>query len=327
LSLGIEFRKQSDGHLQVVLEMSGGEVSVIIPAYNRAHCIARAVQSALEQKGVSLMEVLVGDDASTDETSSVAKALDPCVRTYRLAKNSGPAAARNRAMREAKGEFLAFLDSDDEWLAGKLAEQVRYMREHPDVGVCASSHFLQKRTGSRVVQRVPETSDWRRALHSAQSFHGASTPVVRRSLAVRTGLQDERLRVLEDWDWMLRLSMLAPVHVLPEPLAVIHENAPSNPDFTWSATELFLQKHRAEFLREGREHAKRVVSQHWENAAVNQFLHCKPKRGLVALLRSIKAAPSRNPALVAALAPALLDAVAGTELVRAAILQRRDGGR
>lgn len=303
------------------------EVSVIVPAHNRARLIGRALVSALAQEGVRSMEILIGDDASEDDTAAVAARVDPRVRVFRLERNSGAAAARNRAMREATGEFLAFLDSDDEWLPGKLAAQLDLMRRDAEAGVCATGHFLHKMDGTREEHRGVREAGLRLALHSAQGFHGASTPLVRRDLVLRTGGQDERLRVLEDWDWMLRLAARAPVAVLEEPLAVIHENTPSNPDFTWQSTEIFLEKHRAEFLTGGRGHAAAVVSQHWENASVNQFLHDCPRRGLSALLRSISAAPGRNPRLVAAVPIAIFDALTGSGWIRKTILSRRKGGR
>src|SRR4051812_39458766 len=106
-------------------------VSVIIPTFNREHCLAASVKSALEQKGsdgrnYASLEVIVVDDGSTDQTREMLQktfSLDPRFK-YVYQANGGVSAARNRGLREARGEFIAFLDSDDIWLPGKLVLQI-----------------------------------------------------------------------------------------------------------------------------------------------------------------------------------------------------------
>lgn len=106
-------------------------VSVIIPVHNRAASIQRATASVLAQKGVKL-EVLVVDDASTDETVNALKAIrDPRLRILRQPRNQGVSAARNRGLAEAQGHMLALLDSDDWWLPGKMTRHLDYHRAGP----------------------------------------------------------------------------------------------------------------------------------------------------------------------------------------------------
>ena len=103
--------------------------SVIIPVFNRAQWIGRAVRSVLAQD-VDDYEVIVVDDASEDDTVGVVKeAFGDGVRVIELAQNRGVSAARNRGIEAARGEWLAFLDSDDEWLADKLLKQRRALAE------------------------------------------------------------------------------------------------------------------------------------------------------------------------------------------------------
>ena len=98
-------------------------VSVIIPTYNRAHVLPRAIESVLKQTYTEL-ELIVVDDASTDDTAAVMTAItDPRVRYVRK-EHGGAAAARNRGIAEAKGEFIAFQDSDDVWHSDKLEKQL-----------------------------------------------------------------------------------------------------------------------------------------------------------------------------------------------------------
>lgn len=298
-------------------------LSVIIPAFNREHCILRALAS-LKSQELGDWELVLGDDASSDATWELVRREFPNAKLARLEVNSGAAAARNAALRISTGEFLAFLDSDDEWLPGKIEAQWNFLKKNPEVAVCASSHFFCRRDGVRREVRVENPSDWHVSLQQGQSFHGASTPLVRRSVLDSVGLQDEALRVLEDWDWMLRIAQRHPIHVLPEPLAVIHENGPSDPNFTRLSTERFLAKHEADFSAVGPGHFQKMASQHWENAARCFFRHGRNREGIACVFKSLAFSPTRNPALAAALPLAIVDECVGSRLLRQ-VLRTRGG--
>src|ERR1700687_3185090 len=111
-------------------------VSVVLPTFNRAATLARAIASVLDQDHRAL-DLIIVDDASSDESTSLLAGLgDPRVSTLRLAQNRGQAHARNRGIEKAKAGLVAFQDSDDEWLPGKLSLQLKAMAEAgPDVGV------------------------------------------------------------------------------------------------------------------------------------------------------------------------------------------------
>jgi glycosyltransferase involved in cell wall biosynthesis len=296
-------------------------ISIIIPFYNRAHCIARALNS-IKVQGISNIEVILGDDASTDGTVEVVKACMPDAIVFRKPKNQGASAARNAALKHAKGDFIAFLDSDDEWLSGKLAHQVRFLEEHPEIGLCGTGHTLMCRDGSRVNFPGLNPSNWRRELHMAESFHGASTSVVRRSILQQVGFFDEQLRVLEDWDWLLRISKVTSIHVLSEVLTVIHENNPSDPDHTLGSLCHFLEKHQEEFLEFGTSNAANARSQHYENAARCFLRNDRTREGCALLWRSWLEAPMRNPRSLTAFPIAALDFIASSKLLPRLLAER-----
>ncbi len=111
-------------------------VSVIVPTYNRAYCLARTVDSALSQTHGNV-EVVIVDDGSTDGTEALVQAkygLEPRVRYYRQS-NTGISGARNAGLLRARGDYVALLDSDDVWLPWKLEVQLACMRAHPDLGM------------------------------------------------------------------------------------------------------------------------------------------------------------------------------------------------
>ncbi len=291
------------------------EISIVIPAFNRAHCLPRALES-IRRQNMDGLEIVLGDDASTDDTVTVALREWPGLKVARLERNCGAAAARNAALELTTGEWIAFLDSDDEWLPGKLSRQIAALKADPSIAYCATSHMYVRRDGGRREVRVLESQPGERHLQGALPFHGASTPLVRRSLWQSLGGQDERLRVLEDWDWALRASSKHRLCVLPDPLALIHENSPSHPDATVSSTRLFLEKHRESIRAFGALHEREVVSRHWENAGRCLLRHNRPGAGCRLLWKSLLAAPLRNPSLATAFPIALADRVCGSRVLR-----------
>ena len=111
--------------------MIDGLVSIIMPSWNTSQFIAESIQCVVDQSYTD-WELLIVDDCSTDNTDDVVKPFlaDPRVRYFKNKKNSGAALTRNRAMREAQGEWIAFLDSDDLWMPDKLEKQIRFMKEN-----------------------------------------------------------------------------------------------------------------------------------------------------------------------------------------------------
>ena len=108
-----------------------GQVSVIMPSYNTANYIAESVKSVIAQTYTD-WELIIVDDCSTDNTDEIVAPFltDPRIRYIKNEKNSGAAVSRNRALREAKGKWIAFLDSDDLWLPEKLQKQIAFMEEN-----------------------------------------------------------------------------------------------------------------------------------------------------------------------------------------------------
>ncbi len=194
-------------------------VSVIIPTFNRARLLPQAVESVLMQS-FGDFELLVVDDGSTDGTAA---ALQPYLGYLRYVRqaNAGVSAARNRGIRESECDFIAFLDSDDNWLRDKLRRQVEFFRANPGADVCYTDE-IWVRSGRRV------NPGNRHAKHSGYIFEKAlplciispSSVMMRRSVLEETGLFDESLPACEDYDMWLRIALRYPVHFIPEPLIV-----------------------------------------------------------------------------------------------------------
>ena len=133
------------------------KVSVIMPAFNCEAYIADALDSVFSQ-GLESIEVIVVDDESTDNTAEVAAAFDHRVRVLK-SKHLGPAGARNLAVTNSVGEFLAFLDADDVWLPGKLRAQMNFIECNPTAKIVYTGHIFW-RVDANGSYPPPQTIDW-----------------------------------------------------------------------------------------------------------------------------------------------------------------------
>jgi hypothetical protein len=177
-------------------------VSVIIPAYNAARFLPEALESALAQTWKNL-EVIVVDDGSTDGTGEAAGSLvlkSPNLRLFRFPANRGPAAARNRGIAEAHGEWIAFLDADDTWCPGKIEAQMALMGG-ADVGFIGSGGGTVK-GGAEGVRAVGYSEIL------VNNPFSASSVLTRRRCLDQVGLFDEDRTFdgVEDWDLWLRMA-------------------------------------------------------------------------------------------------------------------------
>jgi glycosyltransferase involved in cell wall biosynthesis len=206
-------------------------VTAVIPAYNAAATIRRAVDSVLAQTYRNC-EIVVVDDGSRDETAEiVATEYGDRVRLLRLPKNQGESAATNEGIASARGELIAFLDADDEWLPGKLARQVSVLRDHPDaVMVSCGCRFVD--ANGNVVREfglppleLDRKEAWRLLL--ARSFIAKPCVVARRSVLLDAGPFDTSLAIAEDQDMWIRLAIKGRVEFVPEFLTTVHDTAGS----------------------------------------------------------------------------------------------------
>ena len=192
--------------LSTRMQSTSPMVSVIIPVYNGAAFITRAVDSVLAQSFQDV-EIIIIDDGSLDNTQMVLDQFSnqPNIRCYSQ-DNAGPAHARNTGIQSAKGEFIAFLDCDDIWLPDKLETQVALLRGTSEPGLVHSDYEVIDPTG-KVIQfaKAGESAD---PLHIA--FTGGQAPllstvIVSRALLEQVGGFDQELWVSEDADLILRL--------------------------------------------------------------------------------------------------------------------------
>jgi glycosyltransferase involved in cell wall biosynthesis len=194
-------------------------VSVIIPTYNRAWCLKEAVDSVMAQSYRDV-EVILVDDGSTDGTAAMVAAWDVPLR-FLSQQNRGVSAARNLGLRSARGNLVAFLDSDDLWLPDKLARQVAFFDAHPEALICQTGETWIRR-GVRVNPRHRHRKPSGRIFEAslALCLVSPSAVMMRRGLLEEVGGFDESLPACEDYDLWLRVSARYPVHLIETPLVV-----------------------------------------------------------------------------------------------------------
>jgi GT2 family glycosyltransferase len=203
--------------------------SIIVPAYNRAAILDRAIGSCLAQTYADF-ELVVVDDGSVDDTAAVIRAhADPRL-VYLRQENAGASAARNRGVEAARGAYVAFLDSDDAFLPGKLAAfRTAIDRAGPAAArtVWYSRLYFDRGAGNRRLKPGRAIAPGERVgdyLFADDGLMQTSTLVLARELCAAVRF-DERLRNLEDLDLCLRLEAAgAAFAMLPEPLTIWHDD-------------------------------------------------------------------------------------------------------
>lgn len=204
-------------------------VSIVIPTFNSGRTIARALKSVLAQTYQNF-EVIIADDASQDDTRQQVEQMgDARVAFLPSSANSnqGPATTRNRALARIRGDYIAFLDSDDEWLPEKLGKQVEFLDSHPACSIVVANaydvapdgHIIETEFDSTTPQAGPDA--WRVLLK--YSFIETSSVMTRAALVRRVGGFDTRLLISQDQDLWIRLALEGEVGIIDDVLGKIHQ--------------------------------------------------------------------------------------------------------
>jgi len=232
------------------------KISVIIPTYNSAQFIAEALESVFVQTYKDY-EVIVVDDGSTDNTKEVLKPYMSKIR-YIYKENGGAASARNVGIKNARGEYIAFLDSDDLWLPEKLEKQVKYFEEHLQVDMVFADCV-------RFGEEVLNTRNGTRQLVSDDMFVNiwwynivpTSTVIVRKSCFEKVGLFDEarEIETAEDAEMWLRIAREYKVGYLKEVVTKYRVRTSgysrSNINRAYSSTKLVIDKYWEDIKMKG----------------------------------------------------------------------------
>lgn len=197
------------------------EISVVIPTYNREKTIQKTLESVLNQTCLPL-EIIVVDDGSTDSTIDIVKEIkreNTMVRLIRMKRNRGAQAARNIGIKAAKGEWIAFLDSDDEWTSDRIEVCRKIYKEYPEYDVYYSDFYI--RENNRLKRERCKSPD-KNGNHSTNILFGARVlfqgMVIRKKALETIGYLDEKVVAYQEWDTNIRLSQKHRYYHIKKPL-------------------------------------------------------------------------------------------------------------
>ena len=213
------------------------EVSIIITTHARPRLLPRAVESA--RAAGPGVEVIVVDDASTDETAEVCRGLEG-IRYVRVERNQGVAGARNVGLIESEGEFVSFLDDDDVRLPGSLDAQLAALRAEPGAALVYGQALYDEGIDRSGADRYPQTCPRGDVFWPllARNFIPCGAAVFRRSCLYAAGLLERSIAGVDDWDLWVRIAALYPVAASGEPAVVWRRPAPGSDQGSERAVEM-----------------------------------------------------------------------------------------
>jgi GT2 family glycosyltransferase len=226
------------------------EISVVIPTYNRKDRLRQALKTVVSQEGV-VFEIWVIDDGSTDGTKEMLAAEFPSVN-YFYQENQGPSAARNRGIERSRGKWIAFLDSDDEWMPEKLQSQLAFFRQNPTLRI-SQTEEIWIRNGKRVnpMKKHQKYGGWIFEKCLPLCIVSPSAVMIHRTLFDEIGLFDESLPACEDYDLWLRIACRNPIGLQNEPYILKYGGHADQRSHEFPAMDQFRIQSLAKILKEG----------------------------------------------------------------------------
>lgn len=231
----------------MTIQKMAPDISVVIPTYNRKERVLDAIKSALAQ-GDANFEVIVVDDGSTDGTVEYLRALDLPIRLVTKA-NGGASSARNAGVKEARGRYIALLDSDDLWLPGKLAAQFEYLQSHAEIVLVYTNEYIEADGVREPLSRFDKEKPGKKlALPAFVDYMPIHTSAVmfRKNIFEEVGGFSEELIVHEDSELWNRMSEKYEFGYIEEPFALYR--------FFTGEDHLTSPKKRKLFWEEGRKY-------------------------------------------------------------------------
>jgi glycosyltransferase involved in cell wall biosynthesis len=202
------------------------KVSIILPTYNRAHIIEKAIQSVLNQTYQDF-EIIIIDDGSKDDTKKIIRGFqekDNRIKYIRFEENKGAAAARNAGIKMSKGEYITFQDSDDEWVIDKLEKQMKII-ETSSENIVVYCGFWRIDGDEKTYIPDIKISNREGNIHKELlkgNFVDTPSILLPKKNLEKIGMFDENLSRLQDWDLVIRLSRYYNFILIDEPLYISH---------------------------------------------------------------------------------------------------------
>jgi glycosyltransferase involved in cell wall biosynthesis len=277
-------------------------ISVVMPVWNRAHQVGTAIDSALAQElpeGGWSLEIIVVDDGSTDDLAAALRPYGTRLTFVRHDVNKGAAAARNSGIAAATGDLIAFLDSDDVWLAGKLAAQVAFMQSTSYLVTCTACYLARAGAPDLVWPRYKTGPITHFDLLRGCFLSPGTTMVCEARVFKDMGLYDTNLARHEDWDWLLRFAAQKSLGFLARPLARVEPSSYADVRGTLDVLDQIANKHLPSLSRREGNYLRAALS---FEAGAAYYRHGERFGALRELVKSLWLSPSGSVALGAVVA-------------------------
>lgn len=298
--------------------MNSPKISVVIPTYNREHSIAKAIECVLNQSFQDF-EIIIVDDGSQDSTEKVVGQFnDSRIRYFAHSQNKGEPAARNTGVIAAKGEYIAFLDSDDEWLSKKLEIQLNIHEQIPDeISASCTGYYLHLTNLGIILNKIPRCSgsSWYKYLLLFGCDLGpGTTMLVKKQAYHEVGYYDESLIRSPDWDWLIRYVKKYKLVVVEELLAHVYYSNPENPHALKKSISHFMTKHDRDLMSFGWFRRNQRIARSLFRVAEAYYLDKKLIKGSLVLLKALSLNPIQHPGMYVL----VFDSFFGTSLAKSA---------
>ena len=265
-------------------------VSIIIPTYNGSESILKAINSVLNQT-YSKIEVIVVDDYSGDDTVRlVSKIKDERVKLLKHDENKGGSAARNTGTKASKGQYIAFLDDDDEWLPGKLENQIKHLEEKDSSlwKAVLCGHNIISKDHSRQVILKKEGNLTLDILLMQLSLAAGTTLIIRRDVIDEIGLFDESYVRHQDLEFLLRYLREFKIAVVGEPLVNIYRyGSHVSGDSLILIKKKFLKDFNKDIMKFGRKTSRKIFARHWLQVSKQYSLEGDVSKTIKYLFKSL----------------------------------------
>ena len=283
------------------------KVSVVIPVYNHAHRVGSAISSVLSQT-YGNYEVIVVNDGSTDNLAETLQQFAD-IRLINHETNFGRAAARNTGVLAANGEYIAFLDADDQWKPRKLAQQVMFLEEKNDISICLTGYEMLMPNGDRRKMPFLKVQQWDRYLLKYIGLSDGSVPMIRRSCFEKVGLQDTMLVWHENWDWLIRAAVHScKIGYIDERLSIKSKSQKRPPASVREYGAVRMVKKHAQLYNAYGLYGRSAISLKWYNLSIDFIYEKNWQKGIYYLVKAVSTWPFQRPGLYFR----LLDALLGT---------------
>jgi glycosyltransferase involved in cell wall biosynthesis len=224
-------------------------VSAVIPTRNRPEMLVRAVKSVTSQTYPKIEIIIVDDGSEYDVEAMIRKEIQSeFCRVIKNIRAPGAAGARNSGFYESRGEFIGFLDDDDEWMPKKIAKQIDAFRMSDNaVGIVITAYFVVQ-NGAKILRERDLNGKVFGTLCRQHLAGNTSNPLIRRKVFEQVGLFDEQMAAAQDTDLWLRIAKHYDFATVSEPLALIH----------WQASDRMTQNYRKRV-----QGMYRLLRKHW----------------------------------------------------------------